>query len=104
MRDFEPGDQQAAVGFYGAVQDPHARAILDYLIDHPDERVDGPTLARTLGLPDNRLVARSTYQMGLIASARDRTRPWGEAQLGYLMPGPIAELFRRARQASAGSG
>jgi hypothetical protein len=97
MRDFAPNDLEAAIAFDRGVTDPAARAIHDYLIAHPDERVDGPTLARTLGLPDNRLVARATYQMGQVAAAEGRKRPWSEAQLGYLMPAPIAELLTRAR-------
>jgi hypothetical protein len=97
MRDFTPTDLEAALAFDRGVTDPTARAVLDYLIEHPDERLNGATLAEALALPDNKLVARSTYLMGQIAGGLDRKRPWQEAQQGYLMPGPIAELFRTAR-------
>jgi hypothetical protein len=97
MRDFAPDDLEAALAFDRGVTDPTARAVLDYLIDHPDERLNGATIAKALALPDNRLVARSTYLMGQMAASLDRNRPWGEAQQGYLMTAPIAELFRTAR-------
>ena len=97
MRDFEPDDHRAAAAFYRSVLDPTARAILDHLIDHPDQRFDGAALARALDLAEHRAVARATYEMGQLAAGLGRNRPWQEAQLGYLMPGPIAELFRQVR-------
>jgi hypothetical protein len=100
MRDFAPDDHKAAAAFYGSVLDPTARAVLDHLIDHPDERFDGAALVRALGLPEHRAVARATYTMGQIAAGIDRKRPWGEAQMGYLMPASIAELFRQVREGS----
>ena len=102
MREFEPGDREAAATFYRAVTDPTAKAILDYLIDHPDERVDGAALVRAFGLPEHRAVARAAYLMGRIASAEGRNRPWSEAQLGYQMSAPVAELFRQARSQATG--
>ena len=97
MRDFEPDDHTAAADFYRSVLDPTARAILDHLIDHPDQRFDGAALVRALGLPEHRAVVRATYLMGQLAAGLGRNRPWQEAQPGYLMPGPIAELFERVR-------
>ena len=97
MDEFGPNDGEAAAALYRSVTDPTAKAILDYLIDHPDERVNGAALVRALGLPEHRVVARAAYSMGQTAAALVPTRPWTEAQQGYLMPAPVAELFRRAR-------
>lgn len=98
MRDFDDIDRESAAQFYDAVTEPTAKAILDYLIDHPDERLDGAAIVRALGLPEHRAVARATYAMGQIAAAQDNHRPWGEAQQGYLMPAPVADLFRQVRR------
>jgi hypothetical protein len=99
MREFAPDDLEAAVAFDHGVTDPTARAILDYLIAHPDERFDGAALVRALGLTEHKSVARATYAMGQVAAGLERKRPWGEAQMGYLMPGPMAQLFRASRGA-----
>ena len=97
MREFQPEDHHTAAAFYRAITDSTAKAVLDYLIDHPEERINGATLVRALGLPEHRAVARATYARGQTAAAQCRKRPWTEAQQGYLMPAPIAELFRKAR-------
>ena len=98
MGGFDPGDLDVAVAFYRSVDDPTAKAVLDFLIDHPDERFDGAALVRHLGLAAHRDVARATFYLGTLSAARGRRRPWTEAQLGYLMPSPQAELLRRARE------
>ena len=38
------------------------------------------------------------YEIGEKAALLDRSRPWREAQLGYLMPIDQAALFRSARE------
>lgn len=97
MNDFGPEDEEAAVAFFGAITDPTERALLDFLIDHPEERFDGAALVRHLGLAEHRAVARATFGLGTHAARLSRRRPWGEAQLGYLMPAAQADLLRRAR-------
>ena len=87
-----------AHAFYERVNDPTAKAILDCLIDHPDERFEGADLIAQLGLPEHRDVARSTYRMGQVAADLDLHRPWTEGQRGYLMPGEQAELLHQARK------
>ena len=96
MQPFGPDDLAQAQRLYAAA-DPNARALLDWLIAHPDQRADGATIAADLGFPDNRLVGRATYALGLAAAADDRARPWHESQMGYLMTGEMAGLFGRAR-------
>ena len=100
MREFASTDGDEASAFYRSVDDPTARAVLDFLIDHPEERFDGAAIARHLGLAQHRDVARATYRLGQLAAARGRARPWNEAQLGYAMAAEQAALFRDARAAS----
>jgi hypothetical protein len=97
MKSFGPDELDQATRLYAAVTDANARAVFDWLIDHPDQRTEGPAIAAALGFSDNKLVARGTYAIGLAAAAEDRTRPWHEAQMGYLMPGDQAALFAAAR-------
>lgn len=102
MTAFVPDDPARALAFYRAIEDPTARAVLDFLIDRPGQRFDGAAIARALGLPRTRDVARATYAMGEIAATLGHGRPWTEAQLGYAMPEEQAALFRRARSAASG--
>lgn len=98
MQAFDPEDLESALAFYAAITNVRHRAVLDFLIDHPDERFDEATLAERLGLPEHRDVARATYAMGEIAASMGRKRPWTEGQLGYLMPAVQAALLRQARE------
>lgn len=99
--DLETHEQ--AVAFYRRVTDPTAKSILDFLIDHPEERHEGADLVQQLGLAEHRDVARSTYLMGQIASDQGLDRPWTEGQRGYLLPEEHATLLREARgRAAAG--
>lgn len=91
---------EQAASFYRRVADETARSILDYLIDHPEERFDGAALVRHLGLSEHREVARATYYMGQIAAELGHDRPWTEGQLGYLMPEEQANLLRQAREST----
>lgn len=89
---------ESASAFYRRVTDPTAKSILDFLVDHPDERLDGAAIVQRLGLARHRNVAESTYLMGQIASEFGLQRPWTESQVGYLMPAQHAETLRRARE------
>ncbi|MBA3414355.1 MAG: hypothetical protein H0U10_03905 [Chloroflexia bacterium] len=100
MRQFETAETEAVTAFYRSIDDPAAKAVLDHLIDHPEQRLDGAAIARQLGLERHRDVARATFLIGQIAAARGHKRPWNEAQLGYAMPEAQAALFRRARASS----
>lgn len=97
MQEFKPGEIDIAVAFYRAIDDPTAKAVLDWLIDHPDERFDGAALVRHLQLSRHSDVARATYRLGGLAASLGRRRPWGEASLGYQMPADQATLFQTAR-------
>ena len=102
MQSFDPNELDRAIRLYAAVTDANARAVFNWLIDHPDQRTEGPAIAASLGFSDNKLVARGTYAIGLAAAAEDRARPWHEAQMGYLMPRDQAELFKQARNSCQG--
>ena len=97
MDRIELADVDAARSLYNQVTDPTARTLLDFLIDHPDERFEGTTIVESLGLREHRDVARATYLIGQIASELGLERPWTESQHGYLLPGPAAALLREAR-------
>jgi hypothetical protein len=104
MEQFGVADVDVAVSFYQAVADRRARAVLDFLIDHPDERFEGAAIATALGLPRHRDIAEATYAYGEAARAVERGRPWQESQLGYLMPADQAALLRQARDRASSSG
>lgn len=89
---------EKAGSFYRRVTDPTAISILDFLVDHPDERLDGAAILQQLGLARHRDVAESTYLMGQIATELGLQRPWTESQVGYLMPASHAATLRQARE------
>ena len=97
MNDFGPDDLDAATAFYRDIPDPTAKAVLDFLIDHPGDTFDGAAIVKHLGLAQHRDVARATYALGKAAAALGRKRPWTETQRGYAMNAEQAELLSRAR-------
>jgi hypothetical protein len=90
-------DLGLAKALYGGVDDDRYRAVLDYLIDHPDERFVGSVIADELGFADHKDVGRATHAYGEIARELGRERPWEEAQQGYLLSASWSELFKQAR-------
>jgi predicted AAA+ superfamily ATPase len=97
VEEFGVIDLDLAVRLYRAIDDPGMRAVLDFLIDHPDERFEGAAIAESLGLPRHRDTARATFAYGEVARSMGRARPWQEGQLGYQMSADQAALLRRAR-------
>lgn len=93
-----PGEVAIAATLYQAIESLEAQAVLDWLIDHPDERIEGWDLANRLEFAEHRQVGLAMYEIGLRAAELDRKRPWLEGQLGYLMPIDQAALFRSARE------
>lgn len=100
MQQFDPGDTELAAKLYAQASAPNDRSLLDWFIDHPDVMREGYQLAADLGFAETRLVARSTYAIGLIAASLGRARPWNEGQMGYSMPAANAELLARVRMSS----
>ncbi|MCO5220669.1 MAG: hypothetical protein M9947_03685 [Thermomicrobiales bacterium] len=87
--------------FYGLVDLGQPRQLLDYLIDHPDTRIDSTALQAALQFPQHKDVALAAYSIGETAAALGLKRPWTEGQLGYLMNAETANLLARARSGNA---
>ncbi len=83
---------------YAAVRDGTPRRLLDFLVDHPDERFDGATLMRQLELPRHDEVARGFAALAADLAEHGLARPWNEAQAGYLLPASHAAALARARR------
>jgi hypothetical protein len=103
MRDFTPEDTEAAANIYGVVDDPIARAMLDYLVDHADEVANAATIREALDLPAHREVAKAAHRIGQACAEAGLRRPFSERQVGYVMSPEIAELFRGVRAAQQAS-
>lgn len=86
-----------ATEFYGLVEPGQPRELLDFLIDHPDQRFDSETLQTALQFPRHKDVALAAWSVGESAAALGLARPWTEGQLGYLMTADTATLMARAR-------
>lgn len=90
-----------ATELYGLVDPGQPRQFLDYLIDHPEERIDSETLQAVLQFPQHKDVALAAYSAGESAAALGLKRPWSEGQLGYLMTASTAALLAEARSGGA---
>ena len=80
---------------YAAVRDGTPRRLLDFLIDHPDERFDGAALMRQLELRRHDEVARGFAALAADLAEHGLARPWNEAQAGYLLPAQHAAVLAR---------
>jgi F420-dependent oxidoreductase-like protein len=90
-------DEAEVVRAYAAVRDGTPRQLLDFLIDHPDERFDGAALMRHLELRRHDEVAHGFAALAADLAEHDLARPWNEAQAGYLLPAQRAAMLGRAR-------
>jgi alkanesulfonate monooxygenase SsuD/methylene tetrahydromethanopterin reductase-like flavin-dependent oxidoreductase (luciferase family) len=88
---------------YAAVRDGTPRRLLDFLIDHPDERFDGAALMRQLELPRHDEVARGFAALAADLAEHGLSRPWNEAQAGYLLPAQQAAVLADARERTTAS-
>jgi alkanesulfonate monooxygenase SsuD/methylene tetrahydromethanopterin reductase-like flavin-dependent oxidoreductase (luciferase family) len=77
-----------------SIPDGIQRRILDWLIEHPDERVDGSALKTALGIDEHCEVTRAVAALGERFTGAGIARPWNEAQLGYLLSAEYATLLR----------
>ena len=96
MRDPTPAETTA---FYRDVTDTNARAMLDFLIDHPGQRFEARQIMEALGFAQHRDVGLAAYTVGEVATRHGQNRPWLEAQLGYTMSPDVAGELRQARDA-----
>jgi hypothetical protein len=90
-------DGTALAAVYREATDPAARALLDFLIDHPGQRFEARQIMESLNFAQHRDVALAAHAVGEIAGRHGLERPWLEAQLGYTMSEEVAEALRTAR-------
>jgi F420-dependent oxidoreductase-like protein len=83
---------------YAVVRDGTPRRLLDFLIDHPDERFDGAALMRQLELGRHDEVARGFAALAEDLAEHGLARPWNEAQAGYLLAAQHAAVLARGRR------
>jgi hypothetical protein len=102
VNEFTAEDTEAARALYERIDNSTARAVLDFLVDHPDERFNAAAIQQQLDLPQHRDVALAMHDLGNRCAEVGKTRPWNEAQVGYLMAPDLAELFRGARKGHQG--
>jgi len=93
-----PDEVNLASTLYLAIESQEAVQVLDWFIDNPDTRIEGWDLADRLDFPEHKLVGIAMHEIGQKAALLNRKRPWGEGQLGYLMPMDQAALLRSARE------
>lgn len=96
MNTFTTADQHEVAAFNRDVTDANARAMLDFLSEHAGQRFEAREIMTALGFGEHRNVALAAHAAGEIASRHGLTRPWNEAQLGYMMSPETAEALRRA--------
>ena len=77
---------------------PLSRKVLQHLIDHADERIDGAGIQAALGVERHSEVTLSFADLGGRFTGAGFNRPWNEAQRGYLVECATAELLGRALQ------
>ena len=80
-------DAPAIAAAYATVRDGTPRRLLQFLLDHPNERFDTAALAQHLNLPRHDEVARGFAILAEDLASAGMARPWNEAQAGYLLPG-----------------
>ena len=90
-------DEADVARAYAAVRDGTPQRLLDFLIDHPDERFDGAALMRHLELRRHDEVARGFAALAADLAEHGLVRLWNEAQAGYLLGPQQAAVLARAR-------
>jgi F420-dependent oxidoreductase-like protein len=83
---------------YAAVRDGTPRQLLDFLIDHPDERFDSAALMRRLDLERHDHVARGFAALAADLAEHGIARPWNEAQAGFMLSSAHAAVLARGRE------
>ena len=100
LRNLGPGDEALAARAYAGVRDDMARRLLDTLIAHPDERMDGRSLMGHLGVERHDEVTRAVATLAAELAEQGLARPWNEAQQGFLLTGERASLFGGVRESA----
>src|SRR5918995_1628720 len=103
QQDLTAVDEADVLRAYAAVRDGTPRRLLNFLIDHADERFDGAALMRQLKLSRHEEVARGFTALAADLAEHGLARPWNEAQAGYLLPAQQAAVLAGARERSTRS-
>jgi F420-dependent oxidoreductase-like protein len=98
LEKLETRIEKLAHAALSSLTDPTARRVLDTLIAHPDERLDGPALMRLTGIAQHREVTRAIVTLADAFAAQGLARPWNEAQRGYLLTAETAALLSRSHE------
>jgi F420-dependent oxidoreductase-like protein len=85
---------------YAAIRDGTPRRLLDFLIDHPDERFASAALMQRLDLERHDEVARGFAALAADLAEHGLVRPWNEAQAGYMLSATHAAVLARGRERS----
>jgi F420-dependent oxidoreductase-like protein len=99
--DLAFADESVIAEAYASVAEGLPRRLLDFLMTHPDERLDGAALVARLGLERHDEVTRTIAALAADLATHGIARPWNESQLGYLLPAEQAALLARARDSAA---
>jgi len=94
-------EEVVSLGEVYAGSEPLACAVLDVLIDQPEERLNGAMLMERTGAAAHADVTRALAALAADLAERGLARPWQEAQTGYLLPADKAALLARARSGVA---
>jgi F420-dependent oxidoreductase-like protein len=95
--DLTTVNEADVVRAYAAVRDGTPRRLLDFLVDHPDERFDSAALMQRLDLERHDEVARGFAALAADLAEHRLARPWNEAQAGYMLTSQSAAVLARAR-------
>jgi alkanesulfonate monooxygenase SsuD/methylene tetrahydromethanopterin reductase-like flavin-dependent oxidoreductase (luciferase family) len=93
----ETGNQKRAEAAIRSITDPGARRVLECLIAHADERLDGQAIMRLTGIERHADVTRAFVRLADAFAAQGIARPWSEGQRGWLVTAETAELLARSR-------
>lgn len=96
VADLDSVDEATIANALRAVADGTPRRLLDFLVDHPDERFDATALRDHLSLERHDEIARGFSAVGEAFARYGIARPWNEAQAGYLLPASPAAALARA--------
>ena len=96
VASLDDADAAAIAHALRAVADGTPRRLLDFLVDHPDERFDAAALRVHLGLDQHAEVARGFAAIGEALACHGIARPWNEEKAGYLLTASSAAALARA--------
>jgi alkanesulfonate monooxygenase SsuD/methylene tetrahydromethanopterin reductase-like flavin-dependent oxidoreductase (luciferase family) len=100
LRQLSAADGADAGRVLADLGDGTARRLLDWLVDHPEERFEGAALVKGLELERHDEVARGFAALGAAFAGHGLARPWTEAQRGYMLSADRAAVLAGARSAA----